>query len=215
MTLNEKFKSPLEAKLNVRLLFACNELPIFKDRSKAIKRRLVIIPMTQEIPLAMRDPRLLEKLLKELPGILNWALEGLKDLYATMELYEAKAARRVKEDHLKLSNPWEEWMKDHLEFDHTFSTSLSCLEVYQCFENHFRVRGFRGVVNAASFGRALHHVFPEVTKTRIRVHGEREYHYAGLFPASKVRTASGSNLMDTWGYNYPTQGVCHERETRS
>ena len=180
ITLNEKFKSPFQAKLSARLLFACNELPVFKDRSKAIKRRLVIIPMTQEIPIAKRDPRLFEKLARELPGIFNWALEGLKDLYATMELYEAKAARRVKEDHLKLSNPWEEWIRDHLEFDRTFTCSVPCLEVYTSFEDHFRARGFKKVLNDATFGRALSHVFPEVTKTRIRVNGERKYHYAGL-----------------------------------
>jgi hypothetical protein len=36
-----------------------------------------------------------------------------------------------------------------------------------------------------------------------------------VFPASKVRTLSSFFLMDTWDYNYPTQGVYHERETRS
>ena len=180
ITLNEKFKSPFQAKLSARLLFACNELPIFKDRSQAIKRRLVIIPMTQEIPLKKRDPRLFEKLQKELPGILNWALIGLKDLYGTMELFEAKASRRVKKDHLKLSNPWEEWIRDHLEFDHTFTSSVPCLEVFQSFQNHFRVRGSGKVLTDATFGRALSHVFPDVTKTRIRVNGERKYHYAGL-----------------------------------
>jgi P4 family phage/plasmid primase-like protien len=180
ITLNEKFKTPFQAKLSARLLFACNELPIFKDRSQAIKRRLVIIPMTQEIPLEKRDPRLFEKLQKELPGILNWALIGLKDLYGTMELFEAKTSRRVKKDHLKLSNPWEEWIRDHLQFDGTFKTSLPCLEVFQSFQNHFRARGSRKVLTDATFGRALSHVFPEVTKTRIRVNGERKYHYAGL-----------------------------------
>jgi P4 family phage/plasmid primase-like protien len=180
VTLNEKFKSPFDAILDVRLLFACNELPVFKDRSKAIKRRLVIIPMTQEIPVEKRDPRLFEKLQKELPGILNWALAGLKDLYSTEKLFEAKAARRMKKDHLKASNPWEEWTRDHLEFDGTFTSSVPCLEVFQSFQNHFRVRGSRKVLTDATFGRALSHVFPEVKKVRIRVNGEREYHYSGL-----------------------------------
>jgi len=47
ITLNEKFKSPFQAILDARLLFACNELPVFKDRGQAIKRRLVIIPMME------------------------------------------------------------------------------------------------------------------------------------------------------------------------
>jgi putative DNA primase/helicase len=180
ITLNEKFKSPFEAKLDVRLLFACNELPVFKDRSKAIKRRLVVIPMTQEIPLSKRDPRLFDKLAKELPGIFNWALAGLKDLYGTEKIFVANAARKVRDEHLKVSNPWEEWIRDHLEFDQKFQSSLRCLEVFQSFESHFRARGFKKVLNDATFGRALHHVFPDVQKTRIRVNKVREYHYAGL-----------------------------------
>jgi len=180
ITLNEKFKTPFQAVLDARLLFACNELPIFMDRSQAIKRRLVIIPMTQEIPLEKRDPRLFEKLSKELPGILNWSLAGLKDLYSSKVLFEARAARRVKEAHLKASDPWEEWIRDYLEFDGTFKSSIRCLEVFQSFQNHFRARGHKKVLTDATFGRALSHVFPEVQKTRIRVGQEREYHYAGL-----------------------------------
>ena len=180
ITLNEKFKTPFQAILDARLLFACNELPVFKDRSQAIKRRLVIIPMTQEIPLERRDPRLFEKLSKELPGILNWALVGLKDLYNSKILFEARVARRVKDAHLKASDPWEEWIRDYLEFDGTFTSSIRCLEVFQSFQNHFRARGHKKVLTDATFGRALSHVFPEVQKTRIRVGQEREYHYAGL-----------------------------------
>ena len=36
ITLNEKFKTPFQAVLDARLLFACNELPVFKDRSPAL-----------------------------------------------------------------------------------------------------------------------------------------------------------------------------------
>jgi len=180
ITLNEKFKTPFQAVLDARLLFACNELPVFKDRSQAIKRRLVIIPMMEQIPLEKRDPRLFEKLSKELPGILNWSLAGLKDLYSSKVLFEARAARRVKEAHLKASDPWEEWIRDQLEFDDRFQSSVQCLEVFQSFQSHFRARGHKKVLTDATFGRALSHVFPEVQKTRIRVGQEREYHYAGL-----------------------------------
>jgi len=104
----------------------------------------------------------------------------LKDLYSSKTLFEGRTARRVKEAHLITSDPWEEWIRDHLEFDRTFTSSIRCLEVFQSFENHFRARGFKKVLTDATFGRALSHVFPEVQKTRIRVGQKREYHYAGL-----------------------------------
>jgi len=153
ITLNEKFRSPFQAVLDARLLFACNELPVFKDRSQAIKRRLIIIPMMVEIPKEKRDLRLFEKLKKELPGILNWALEGLKDLYSSQSLFEASASRNMKEDHLRASNPWEEWIKDHFEFDRTYTHSVPTLEAYRAFEDHFRARGYGKVINGSAFGR--------------------------------------------------------------
>ena len=180
ITLNEKFRSPFQAVLDARLLFACNELPVFKDRSQAIKRRLVIIPMMVEIPKEKRDLRLFEKLKKELPGILNWALEGLKDLYSSQTLFEAQAARRLKEDHLRASNPWEEWIKDHFEFDRTYTHSVPTLEAYRAFEDHFRARGYGKVINGSAFGKAIFRVFPDVKKSRIRTSTGKEYHYSGL-----------------------------------
>ncbi|MFW6028900.1 MAG: DNA primase family protein [Halanaerobiales bacterium] len=60
----------------VRLLFSANEIPKSIDKSYAWYRRFEIV----EFPNRFEDncdPLLEEKLLAELPGIFNWALEGL------------------------------------------------------------------------------------------------------------------------------------------
>jgi len=178
--LNEKYKPVFSARIKARLLFACNELPLFKDRSQAIARRLLVIPMEQVVDPSKQDPKLVEKLLGELPGIFNWALEGLKDLYNTGTLFEARSAAKVKAAHLQACNPWEEWIRDNLEFDSSFSSDLGCLEVYERFENHFKARGYRRVLTDAAFGKALRNVFPLVQRTKRTIQGRREYRYAGL-----------------------------------
>ena len=58
-------------------LFMCtNHKPRIKGTDHAIWRRVKLIPFTVQIPEDEQDKRLKEKLLLELPGILNWALEG-------------------------------------------------------------------------------------------------------------------------------------------
>ena len=55
---------------------ATNHKPEIRGQDEAIWRRIRLIPFEQYIPPAERDPDLKTKLAAELPGILNWALDG-------------------------------------------------------------------------------------------------------------------------------------------
>ena len=50
--------------------------PVIRGTDHAIWRRIRLIPFDVTIPDAQQDKRLPEKLREELPGILNWAIEG-------------------------------------------------------------------------------------------------------------------------------------------
>jgi putative DNA primase/helicase len=60
----------------LKLFFATNHKPVIMSDDHAIWRRIRLIPFEVQIPEAERDQTLQRKLLAELPGILNWALEG-------------------------------------------------------------------------------------------------------------------------------------------
>jgi putative DNA primase/helicase len=76
LTIDRKYREPWSGKLPTRLVVLSNELPKFRDSSAAIANRLLILQMTQSF-LGREDRTLDRKLRGELPGILNWALEGL------------------------------------------------------------------------------------------------------------------------------------------
>lgn len=59
-----------------KLFLAANHKPEIRGTDYAIWRRIHMIPFTVTIPVEERDSRLGAKLLAELPGILNWAIEG-------------------------------------------------------------------------------------------------------------------------------------------
>ena len=74
------YKDPEIIRDYARLAFNCNSLPMSGDTSYGFRRRLLIIPFKQKIDPKKADPELSKKLRSELPGILLWAIEGLKRL---------------------------------------------------------------------------------------------------------------------------------------
>ncbi len=59
-----------------KLWVATNHKPIIRGNDDGIWRRLPLIPFTVQIPIDKVDKNLPSKLRLELPGILNWAVEG-------------------------------------------------------------------------------------------------------------------------------------------
>lgn len=65
-----------------KLMIAGNHRPVIKGDDDGIWRRVHLVPFTEQIPADERDKDLLVKLRAELPGILNWALEGCREWQA-------------------------------------------------------------------------------------------------------------------------------------
>jgi putative DNA primase/helicase len=76
---------------------------IFADRSEAFYRRLVIIPFGPPKPPAQRDLHLKDKLAREAPGILNWALAGLLRLIDNGYRFSESTASRSALDQYRVA----------------------------------------------------------------------------------------------------------------
>lgn len=62
------------------ILVSTNHMPVFNDdKGEHMAERLKFLHCRNPIPVTERDPFLRDKLSNELSGILNWAIEGLKD----------------------------------------------------------------------------------------------------------------------------------------
>jgi putative DNA primase/helicase len=59
---------------------AANHKPVIRGTDDAIWRRPRLIPFTVRIPDEKKDPKLLDKLTPELPGILRWGGRGREGL---------------------------------------------------------------------------------------------------------------------------------------
>lgn len=80
ITVQRKYGSHFSWRPTVRHIFSTNDMPTFSGLSFALIRRIKIVPFYWRIPESLKDTKLTEKLYKELPKIVAWALEGAKRL---------------------------------------------------------------------------------------------------------------------------------------
>jgi len=73
-----KFQPSFSFEPFARIVAATNSLPHLKDTTDGFFRRAVILPLTRQFEEAEMDKRLPDKIMKELDGILVWAVQGLR-----------------------------------------------------------------------------------------------------------------------------------------
>lgn len=119
---------------------AMNELPRVADRSDAVFNRVVIIPMNRVVPPAKRDTWLIDKLMSELPGIFNWALEGLKSL-TTEGRFETSVTANNARNEWKTENDTEAaFVEDMCIRDANASTPAR--EIYRSYRDWCKDNGY-------------------------------------------------------------------------
>jgi putative DNA primase/helicase len=76
ITVDRKFREPWTGRLQTRFLILSNELPRLADASGVLAARFIVLVLTHSF-YGREDHRLSDRLLTELPGILNWSIAGL------------------------------------------------------------------------------------------------------------------------------------------
>jgi putative DNA primase/helicase len=102
-------------KLDTRFDVACNHLPYFGSHTRAMLERLLVIPF--EVSVTGREIRGLSEIMikTEMPGILNWALDGLDRLRERGDFEEPEQSRSAKRRMRYLSNPHVGFVEEHCE----------------------------------------------------------------------------------------------------
>ena len=81
VSVNRKHLPPLSVRVPMRIVLIANQLPKFLDESGALAARMLMLEFGTSFR-GREDRELRSKLKAELPGIANWALEGLRRLRA-------------------------------------------------------------------------------------------------------------------------------------
>ncbi len=135
-----------------KVWLATNHLPVVRGTDEAIWRRIRLVPFTVTIPESERDPRLLEKLRDELPGILNWAIEGCLE-WRESGLDEPEAVRSATASYRDEMDTLGQFITDNCVVTETASALAG--ELYNLFGYWCEANGERDHLSQQAFGRRL------------------------------------------------------------
>ncbi|MEU1941635.1 phage/plasmid primase, P4 family [Streptomyces sp. NPDC020125] len=174
---DRKYREQWTGKLPSRLMILSNELPHFGDSSGVIANRFVLLSMRLSW-LGKEDPTLTDRLTAEMPGILNWALEGLARLQRTGRLTEPASSREAVTTMRDTASPTSAFVRERCTTGPTCSVPVDALwTIWREWAEDNGVRpGTKQVL-----GRNLLSVVPQLHRTRPRdPYGRQVATYSGI-----------------------------------
>lgn len=164
ITIERKNKDAFNFNPTARLTFATNVLPRFTDRSSGVWRRMLLVPFRNHIlEESKQDKRLVDptfwKNSGELPGIFNWALEGLKRLKERGRFEEPQVYKDAKGVYKLEMNPARQFFLDYCTF--TPGSQISSRTLYQNYREYAELNGQRPFAEPG-FAKEVKRVFPGV-----------------------------------------------------
>ena len=114
VTIEGKGQDVFDYQFKGGLIMACNGLPRFvDDKGDHIAERMVIVPCEHHILEEDRDPYILDRMKNELPGILNWALEGLQRYLDNETLTIPEATQEAQKEYKSKSDTVYRFLSSH------------------------------------------------------------------------------------------------------
>lgn len=142
VTIDRKGIEPWSGNLGVRILLVANEFVRFHDPTGALHRRLLTLSLTKSFA-GKEDIGLKSRLLNELPGIFNWALEGLERVNKRGYFVQPESAREDAQDQADAAAPLTAFLRERYEAcdltdDGVFSQVLQEDWKAYCFRNNIQ-----------------------------------------------------------------------------
>jgi putative DNA primase/helicase len=160
-TINRKNQQFWTGRLDVRFLITTNVLPAIRDASGTIATRYILLKLTQSF-LGREDLTLREKLVPEMGGILNWALDGLDRLrkrgYFRLPASAKDSIRELEDAAEPVRAFLREWCDCHP------NKRVNVKTLYRAYRAWAEEAGHKIAANN-SFGRALKGQLPKLTTT--------------------------------------------------
>jgi len=192
---NRKYEDYLTFRMTQKQIYAANRVPEIEYDDDAFYRRWLHVRFPKTIPKDDRDGQLERKLKKELPGILNWALEG----YARLREQDAFTKE------LQIEEKRELWKAHGHSVNRFMQTQAECVpeselpkeKVYSAYERFCKANHLP-VEPKQTFSKYLKREY-NITTSRPKMNGERVRCYQGVFLSDEEDTLEESeNMEDSW-----------------
>lgn len=176
-TIHRVYQTDWTGRLALKFMLLSNELPSLADASGALLGRLLLLPTV--FSHFGREDRFLEsRIRRELPGILNWALDGLERLNAQGRFTEPAASRDILAGFRAISSPVTAFIADRCEVG--VNGSIERDRLYSEYLAWAEEEGLTKPYGKSRFGQALRSAFPAIGDVRVTSYGSRLRCYEGV-----------------------------------
>lgn len=171
LTVDRKHMTSVTLKLPTRFAFLTNELPRLNDSSGALAGRFVMLRLARSF-FGNEDRTLTERLLTELPGILNWSIDGWQRLHDRGHFEQPESVDDLVRDMEDLSSPVGAFVRDHCTVG--IGRRVWIDDLYQAWKAWCEADGRVNVTAKQTFGRDLMAAVAGI-KTRCSTNAMRFY----------------------------------------
>ena len=178
ISIDRKFLPSITTTLSTRIMLLSNELPRLNDPSGAIASRFVLLVL-RESYLGREDTGLTDRLLAELPGILNWSIEGWHRLAAQRRFTTPASSDEAIDELAAAVSPMRAFIADwcHVGPEH----EVPCGLLFDAWRAWCDEQGRATPGTVQTLGLDLRAALPAVAVRQHRGEGgTRERYYAGI-----------------------------------
>lgn len=159
VTVDRKFMVSVTLKLPTRFMFLTNEHPRLADASGALAGRFLVLRLTESF-YGREDTVLTDRLLRELPGILNWGIEGWHRLDGRGHFVMPQSVEDVVQNIGDLASPVGTFIREVCVVGPEHRIAVD--ELYLCWQSWCARDGRNLVSNKQIFGRDLMAAVPAI-----------------------------------------------------
>lgn len=177
ISIARKFLPDWTGQLTTRFLLLTNELPRIEDASGALSSRFLVLTLHESF-YGREDHDLFERFVPELPGILNWALEGYDRLCARGRFTQPASSAALIQEFEDLGSPIGAFIRDRCEVGRGYEAMQTA--IFDAWKSWCQEAGREKPGTIQGLGRNLHAAVPWLTTTQPRVAGGRVRYWQGL-----------------------------------
>jgi putative DNA primase/helicase len=160
ITIDRKHRPAWTGTLPTRFLILTNELPRIADASGALASRFIVLTLTTSF-YGREDHGLTNRLLGELPGVLNWSLEGLERLRQRGRFIQPESSADAIEELEDLGSPIGAFIRERCTVEH--GRSVPCHTLFNAWRTWCETQGRDRPGTVQTFGRDLRAAVPGLT----------------------------------------------------
>jgi putative DNA primase/helicase len=177
ITVDRKHMSAWTGRLPVRFLVLTNELPAIADSSGALAGRFIVLVLKNSF-YGREDVGLGNRLLTELPAILNWALVGYRRIRQRGYFVQPQTSSEAIEELEALGSPIRAYIRDKCRIGPEHSVPVEL--IYDDYRAWAQNNGQRNPDTKQTFGRNLRAAIPSLRTVRPREGEGRVREYRGI-----------------------------------